>query len=298
MVDPHYVFDDQTIREISLFWAGEFKSMLLEGDPSAGKTSLVKQINARLNVPLKILPCYPDMRNADLIGQLQPSADGTLKWVDGPVTTACRNGTSILLDEYNVLEPGEATALNMLLEGDEWTIPQTGETIFPAPTTRFFCTQNPSDSRLMVAGRNAQDAANEDRFFYMRRFFLPAELETQMVCNRLLQLKLPEAHAKTLAELTVKIANKVRSAYRSGVVEIDKPLSTRVVQRWAKLTAMVQFGAQLKDVSGIHSTIQNAVKMSPEMAKAVDTYISMVTGIDAKGKTYVPPVGAPDAATV
>lgn len=279
-IDPYYVFEGDTLRQFCMFWVGGFRALMAEGDPSAGKTSLFEQIHARLNVPLYKVPCSPTTESYRLIGQLLPTEGGHLRWHDGPVTTACRLGTSVLLDEYNTLDPGEATGLNMLLEGYSWTIPETGELITPAPTTRFFGTQNPVDSKAAVAGRNVQDVANEDRWSFMRVDYIRPETEKGLVERHLVAGRIPTDLAQTIANICVDVANKVREAFRNDGDGIDKPLSTRVVLRWAKYTVMYQTVLKQQGKSGLHFAVRQAVRMSPEMTKAVNEMITLVAGYD------------------
>lgn len=281
-IDPHFVFEPERMRQLTMFWVGGFRAMMIEGDPAAGKTSLVAQMHARLNVPLYKVACAPTTESFRLIGQLLPTEDGKLKWHDGPVVRACREGTSVLLDEYNNLDPGEATGLNMLLEGYSWTIPETNETISPARTTRFFVTQNAVDSKAQVAGRNVQDVANEDRFSYMEVDYLKPELEKALVVRHLVEGRIPAEVAQTIASICVDVANKVRDAFRNDTDDIEKPMSTRVVLRWAKYTVMYQGVMQKQNKSGLHYAIRQAVRMSPTMAAALNQMITLVAGYDEK----------------
>ena len=41
--DNAYVFDAERMRQLTMFWVGGFKALLIEGDPAAGKTSLIEQ---------------------------------------------------------------------------------------------------------------------------------------------------------------------------------------------------------------------------------------------------------------
>jgi cobaltochelatase CobS len=277
-VDPHYVFEADRLRQFTMFWVGGFRALMVEGDPAAGKTSFVEQIHARLNVPCHKVPCDPNMDAYKLLGQLLPNEDGKLRWVDGPVVKACRDGTSVLLDEYNVLDPGAATGLNMLLEGYSWTIPETGEIITPQRTTRFFVTQNSVDSKAAVAGRNVQDVANDDRFSYMQVDYLRPDLEKGLIQRHLVSGAIPPDLAATVAGLCVDVANDVRAAFRNDSPDIDKPLSTRVVLRWAKYTVMYQAALRQQRKSGLHYAIRQAVRMAPTMAKAVNELITLKAG--------------------
>jgi cobaltochelatase CobS len=283
--DPFYQFETDRLRDLTMFWVGGFKALLVEGDPSAGKSSFIEQWHARLNVPLDKVACSPDIQNYQLIGQFVPQADGTLKWNDGPIIKACRQGTSVLLDEYNTLEPAQATALNLLLEGYAVTIPETGETIKPAPTTRFFATQNSVDSLAAVSGRNVMDVANEDRFFYMEVDYLKPEIEEALVYRVLVAGKVEDSQAKNLAKLTVRVANDVRQAFREGAEAIEKPISTRAVLKWAKLASMYTPVMAAKQRSGLHYAMRRALKMSVTMTQAVSQYITLAAGFDENLKS-------------
>jgi cobaltochelatase CobS len=280
VIDPFYVFEADRLRQFTMFWLAGLRALMIEGDPAAGKTSFVEQIHARLNVPLHKVPCAPTTDRYALIGQLLPNEDGKLVWRDGPVVKACRDGSSVLLDEYNVLDPGEATSLNMLLEGYSWTIPETGETITPARTTRFFVTQNGVDSKASVAGRNVQDVANQDRFSYMQVDYLDPGVEAGLVERHLMAGQVPQDVAQTVATLCVGVAHEVRRAFREDTPDFDKPLSTRVVLRWAKYTVMYQASLQQHKKSGLHYAIRQAVPMSAVMAKAVNEQITLKAGYD------------------
>ncbi len=280
-IDPLYVFEMDRLRQFTMFWVGGFRALMIEGDPSAGKTSFIAQIHARLNVPLHKVPCTPKTDSYQLVGQMLPTEDGRLHWVDGPVVRACRDGTSVMLDEYNVLDPGEATGLNMLLEGYSWTIPETGEVITPAPSTRFFVTQNAVDSMIHVAGRNEQDTANDDRFSYMQVDFLSADLEKDLIVRHLVAGGVEAEKAKPIAHICVEVATEVRKAFREGAdPNIDKPISTRAALRWAKYTVMYNPILRSKGRSGLHFAIQQALRMRAPMAGAVNQQITLKAGYD------------------
>jgi len=288
-IDPFYVFETERLRDLTMFWVGGFTFCVIEGDPSAGKSSLFEQWHARLNVPLYKISCGPTTENYHLIGQYLPTSEGSLKWHDGPVTRACREGSSVLLDEYNNLDPAEATALNLVLEGYSFMIPQTGEIIQPAPTTRIFGTQNSVDSLAAVAGRNVMDVANEDRCFYMEVDYLRPDLETALVIRNLVAGGVSTALSETIASMTVAVANKVRRAFREGADGIEKPISTRAVLRWAKLTAMYQPVLSKQARSGIHYALRRALKMPVTMASAVNEMITLVAGYDENCRSKVGP---------
>lgn len=264
-----YVFDTGRFRDLLTFWVMGFKALKLSGDPATGKTSIVEQWHARLGMPLFVVSCHENMTDTDIFGQLVPKKDGTLEWVDSPILRTHRYGGSVLLDEWNNLNPNAASLLNAILEGYAITIPQTGEVIEQSKGARFFCTQNPVDGMAAVQGRYVQDCASDDRFMEINVDYLPAELEAKVIVNAIRQFDKgsnDEAVAKT-AEGLVSIANEVRTRFRANDVDFHKPMSTRVLKRWAQL--IVGF-RNVRDESPVLYAMDRAVSgISTEMRSAI-----------------------------
>jgi cobaltochelatase CobS len=269
-ISAGYVFMPEKMRDLLAFWQSGERALKIIGDPATGKTSLVEQFHARLRWPLYKVSCKPTTEARELIGQFFPTADGSLKWVDGPVLRAAREGTSVLLDEYNIMEPGEATGLNMLLEGYSFTVESTSEIVKPAKGFKVFVTENHVESRLAVSGRNVQDAANDDRFMVTTADYLPAHLEQMVVLNALLAEGVDQSTGELIADQVVIVANKVRAAYRADDSMVDKPMSTRTVVRWAKL---IRRFAKVKDQDGpMVYALRRAFQMNSQLDGIVTSF--------------------------
>lgn len=241
-IKPDYVFSYDRFRDIYTFWILGLRALKIIGDPAAGKTSVIEQWHARLGLPLFIMGCHENMTETDFLGQFVPQANGTLKWVDAPVMSVFRHGGSVLLDEWNNLNPNAATTLNAMLEGYTISIPQTGEVIKPHPEARFFATQNPVDGKTAVQGRYVQDTASDDRFMEMWVDYLEPALETKIVKSAMLKINSAMSHevAQQTASGLVEVANEIRKNFRTNHLAVNqdfhKPMSTRVLVRWAQLT--------------------------------------------------------------
>lgn len=272
-----YVFMRDKLRDLLAFWEAELVAMKIFGDPGTGKDSIIEQFHARLNWPLYKVACSPSTQAYQLVGQMLPTLSGELRWVDGPVLRAAREGTSVLLSEYNVMDAGETTGLNLLLEGYSIVIPETGETVKPAKGYRVFATENPINSRLNVSGRNVQDVANDDRWMVSEADYMPAAAETQLIAEELVDIGTLPEEAKLLATQIVTIANKVREAYRNGDPTVEKPMSTRVAIRWAKLFRRFRRVAA-EEGGPMNYSLSRAFSMSPEMAVAVKEFTKTVVG--------------------
>jgi cobaltochelatase CobS len=273
-----YVFQREKVRDVMAFWTSGLTALKIQGDPATGKTSLVEQWHARLGWPLYKVSCNRSTEASRLIGCMLPISDGSLKWFDGPVLKAAKEGTSVLLDEYNTLDPDQATGLNMLLEGYSITIEQTGEVVTPQPGFRVFATENDVQSRLSVIGRNPQDAANDDRWMNMQADYLPADLETNAVMQALVKARVKQADAEMVAKQVVKLANDIRKAYRNEEDDIEVPMSTRSVIRWALLINRFQNVPKEQGGPMIYA-LHRAFAMRKNMADVVDVKARAQFGI-------------------
>lgn len=276
-----YYFDRERLRDMFAFWTTGERALKIKGDPAAGKTSLVTQFHARMRAPLLIYSCSNGTEAHHLFGQLVPQTDHTLKWIDGPVLSAARNGYSVLLDEWNTLDPSVATSLNAILEGYSITIPETGDVITPHSDFRVFATENPVTSMLSVVGRNVQDAASDDRWMVMEVDYLPPDQEQSIIAKYTLSaVENNNEAAGMLAKVLVNTATEVRSQFRNGHACIDKPMSTRVLIRWAKLLrsyrAVSQDGAERVVYAMTRAFSMSSHEMSDAVAQIVRTKFGSV----------------------
>jgi cobaltochelatase CobS len=277
IVNTAYVFMRSKLRDIMAFWESGLYALKIMGDPGTGKSSLVEQFHARLNWPLYKFSCAPSTEAFQLIGQMYPTREGTMQWVDGPLLCAARRGHSVLLDEYNVLDPGQATGLNLLLEGYSITIPETGEIVNPASGFRVFATENSVTSRLTVAGRNVQDVANDERWMVTEADFLPPDLEVEAVKRAVITSGTQPDEAEMLARVVVGVANRVRAAYRNEELAIDRPMSTRTAIRWATLVRRFQ-KVSPEEGGPLVYALRRSFAMNREMATVVEEFSRVALG--------------------
>lgn len=273
-----YSFDKDRLGEFFVFWLSGLKALKLKGDPAAGKTSLVSQWHARLNWPLYSLSCNDRTTADDLIGQFIPQGDGTFKFFYGVVARAAMEGVSVLLDEGNALEPNAMLALHMLMEGYPVYVPQTGETIYPQPNFRVFFTENCLASKLAVAGRHLHDASTDDRFMEMNVDYLKPEVEIQVVKRHLTKVGMPTDQQEMVADVMVKMANRIRSLYHVDGSTVIKPMSTRVLKRWAVLAWGFR-GVSKRNEDPMLFSLQRAFGgLTPEMWAEVKAEYSKIAG--------------------
>lgn len=236
-----YIWDLEKLKMMIAFFYSGNTSMKAIGETGTGKTEYVVQYHAALNLPLFFIVANPKMEAFQLLGREVPSpSGGGFVWRDGPLLAAARHGLSVLIDEYNVIDPGEATGLNSFLEGRPYTIPDTGETIVPAPGFRIFVTVNPNT--FGYTGRQTQDMANDDRFIDLKFDYPEPAVEQKLITNFLVNtFQQVEVEAEKVASLVVNCANEIRNNFIGRSDKADAlpfTMSRRGAMEWAKWTIL------------------------------------------------------------
>ena len=290
-IDHGYKHRIDLIRDMFGFWVSGEIAMLQIGHSGCGKTSMIEQWHARLNLPLLTVVAHPRMEIADLIGHFIPTGDGGMAFHYGPVTRAALEGWSVLIDEYFVLDPGVATGLNAFLQGGMLYIPETGESIRAKEGFRIFAATNPADVGAGYFGRNNQDAANLDRFYVVQVPYPEAIDETPLIQQVLLDEGIGDDSVALLyAERMVSVANSVRKVYcgESDTSEngnssleagsIDITMSTRTLKRWAKLFMLFNSMPEA-EIYSLNRALLN--RASPESAQAIKNLVQVEFGTKA-----------------
>jgi cobaltochelatase CobS len=282
---PNYHWREDLLMDLLLWWYSGDRALKLIGHTGTGKTEMIKQFCAYLNLPLLMPSATPRTEAAQLIGGMAPSSEGFV-YMDAALGIAARHGVLALIDEYNVIDPGEATGLNAFLEGNPYTIHETGETLVPHPEFRIVATQNPKTSGYR--GRNTQDLANDDRFVDLVVPYMDAGQEVELLSNDIRDVgsRLPNPPAPdavtTMAKNFVEFANEVRAKFMGTSDEagaLPCTMSTRTLRRWVRWT----MGAALTVRAG-HSAAHYALRrvltnrQAPEVAEALHKMLEATTG--------------------
>jgi cobaltochelatase CobS len=218
---------------------------------------------------------------------------GGMKFVDGPLITAARHGISVCLDEYNLIDPGEASGLNAFLEGKPYTVPETGEVIVPKPGFRIFGTMNPKSAGYR--GRQKQDMANDDRFCDLFVSYMEPALETPLVKTLIERIAVaartnpdPQALQKQ-AEQFVSVANAIRAKYMGdsdGPDALPCTMSTRTLLRWVEWTQLITGlkarGAFPGNKSAAHAALRTVLSSRQESAVQLALHALLTTTLNEK----------------
>jgi cobaltochelatase CobS len=280
-----YVWQRELLNDVVNFMKSDEIALQLIGHAGTGKSSFVEQFHTHLNRPLYVHSCNPRTEAAQLICSIFPTLDGKLKPVYGPLALAAMQGEGILLDEWNLIDPGEASGLNALLEGRSIFCEITEEWIRPQKGFKIFCTQNPKT--LGYVGRQSQDIANDDRFTYSFVDYLPKDDEVGLIKTVLKKAGLQDdTIASQYATKFREVAEEVRKQFIGSSDEadaLDITLSTRSLVRWAKY--LISFkGVSGKGFSAVHYALERAktFKASESSRLAVHNMVHQVFGEEYK----------------
>lgn len=276
MEDANYVFRRENVRDLLSFLNDpDGDGMFLFGAYGTGKTSIAYQLASRLNWPCQAYTAHSRMEFDDLVGTWK-LVNGEMKWLDGALTTAMREGHIFILNEIDRADPGQLAGLHDILEGHPLVIAANGgEVVRMHPNFRFICNGNSNgtgDSTGLHQGVNMLDAAFMDRFRMIQVNYPESEVEAMILENK--APKLPEEIRTKMIEL----ANRIRVLYvgdDSAEQTLTVTLSTRTLCRWAKLTMAFRSAP-----NALHYALNQALlcRTEPEQRAAIERLAQDVFG--------------------
>lgn len=239
-LDKNYVFELNVLNEVLLYLIYPFKDCLYISGPSGcGKTTLILQIAARLNWGVEQITLSNKCESLDLIGHTTLKR-GELVYEYGPLTRAMLYGEILILNEIDLMSPGDLSVLNDVLEGKPLTIlANNGEVIKPHPQFRVIATANTKGFGDMTGFYNGALLLNQaflDRWRFIEMGYPKPIVELEMLKNSFPDLGLEMS--KKLLHFAHDLRNVVEQGIENGVRQISAPFSTRTLLKIAALLSV------------------------------------------------------------
>ncbi|KAI0431499.1 hypothetical protein F5Y09DRAFT_354913 [Xylaria sp. FL1042] len=151
--------------------------ILIQGPTSAGKTSMIEYLANYSGNKFVRINNHEHTDLQEYLGTYVSDVSGKLRFQEGLLVQALRQGHWIVLDELNLAPTDVLEALNRLLDDNrELLVPETQEIVRPHENFMLFATQNPAG---LYGGRKALSRAFRNRFLELHFDDIPEdELET------------------------------------------------------------------------------------------------------------------------
>lgn len=240
-VDDAFVIERENLSDFLAWFHNSTPAdfLFITGPTGAGKSSLVRHMAGKMNVPLWEATGHEALDVQDLLSQ-RVLIGGDLVTQHGPLTQAYLNGGWFCLNEVDLVHPSRLVSLNEV--GTNLTLlDMGGEMIEPHQDFRLILTGNSNlngDATGLYAGVLTQNKAFADRCVTMRVGYPSKDVEAALI----------EAAHSQIPEIIrtgmIEVANLVRGQFAPHDENgnpipgtIEKTISTRGLLRWAALVA-------------------------------------------------------------
>lgn len=194
---------------------------LLKGPTGSGKSRFIEYMACKLNKRIITISCHEETSSTDLIGRFIIKGAETV-WLDGPLTTAVKEGAIIYLDEIAEARPDVIVAIHSLTDHRrELFIDKLGITIKAHEDFMLVASFNPGYQK----GFKELKPSTRQRFVAATFNYPEAKIETEIL------MKETKVDGETAKQL-VTIANKIRNLTELGLTET---VSTRLLVDASKL---------------------------------------------------------------
>ncbi|KAF9769272.1 hypothetical protein IL306_013319, partial [Fusarium sp. DS 682] len=147
--------------------------ILIQGPTSAGKTSMIEYLANFTGNKFVRINNHEHTDLQEYLGTYISGSDGKLRFQEGILVQAMRQGHWIVLDELNLAPTDVLEALNRLLDDNrELLIPETQEIVKPHENFILFATQNPPG---LYGGRKVLSRAFRNRFLELHFDDIPED---------------------------------------------------------------------------------------------------------------------------
>lgn len=201
-----------------------FYPVFITGLSGNGKTSMVEQVCAKLGKECVRVNISIETDEDDLIGG-STLIDGNITYREGPVITAMRRGSVLLIDEID-RGSNKLMCLQSVLEGKPFFNKKTGDVVYPKKGFTVIATANTKgkgteDGRFIAA--QILDEAFLERFpITVEQEYPTAAIEKKIIMNKMQALGVEN---QEFCDKLITWAEIIRKTFEEGGV--DELISTR-----------------------------------------------------------------------
>jgi len=327
-IDDTYTFEKVSLKKVLQWLDGNFgKNLLLTGPTGCGKSSLIEQVAARLNIEVWRVGAHGKLEFPELLGstQLVPGAmansdgllakagaavsalfngttdgESVLQWLQrsfsngvvtrfvyGPAVLAAQRGGILLMDEANFLHPSTVGAFNTTLDGGTLLIPDTGEVIVSASRFRICFTGNAMDGGDDMSLHRGIQRMN---VALMNRFLAIRCDYMNAVQEAAVIGKTVDLPGDLVSDL-LSVAADTRKSFKDGVIETT--ISTRVLVRWAKLIQAQKYLLPTSAETVVTEALNFALLDAANPVDASAIRLVLLKTLGGKSFAVSPPTAAP-----
>jgi len=222
-MDNHIPYYHEVGKEVEVFEQSYKNKLpfLLKGPTGTGKSRFIEYMASKLETKIITISCHEETSSTDLVGRYIIKGAETV-WLDGPLTTAVKEGAIIYLDEIAEARPDVIVAIHSLTDHRrEMFIDKLGEVVKAHSNFMLVASFNPGYQR----GFKELKPSTRQRFVAMTFDYPSEKIETEILIN---ETEIDSATAKKL----VNIGSKIRNLTELGLTET---VSTRLLVDAAKL---------------------------------------------------------------
>ncbi|RDL37384.1 Midasin [Venustampulla echinocandica] len=173
---PHYIitpFVERNLLNLVRATSTRRFPVLVQGPTSSGKTSMIEYLAKFSGNKFVRINNHEHTDLQEYLGTYISGSDGKLRFQEGLLVQALRQGHWIVLDELNLAPTDVLEALNRLLDDNrELLIPETQEVVRPHENFMLFATQNPPG---LYGGRKTLSRAFRNRFLELHFDDIPED---------------------------------------------------------------------------------------------------------------------------